>query len=135
MADTSDTDTPPFTRPPLLDLLNSRGTPLPEWLTALRPWQADAITEIADAYDSGVRFVIMDAPTGTGKTVIAEGVRKLLEVRHGKCAGVFSAHSKSLQEQFLKDFPYSAVLMGKVNYAVGDSVTFPYPQFSCDDCG
>ncbi len=86
--------------------------PWPDKFTAFRDHQATAITEIVDAFDAGVDVIIMDAPTGSGKSVLAEGVRRLLGVNKA----LYVCHTKALQNQFASDFTYGKVLKGRSNY-------------------
>lgn len=109
---------------------------LPDWFSGYRDHQRIAIREILTAYEEGAKCVVLDAPTGSGKTLIGETVRRLL---HG--AGVsrqtsYICSSKALQDQFLRDYPYAKVLKGRSNYA-----TELYPErfcgkdpLSCADC-
>lgn len=102
-------------------------TELPDWVGELRPAQIDATEQILDAYARGKRVVILEAPTGTGKSLIAEMVRMRMAVPRG----VYAATTKSLQAQIQRDFK-SAVLMGRRNYtpmsvSEGQGVT-------CEDC-
>jgi ATP-dependent DNA helicase DinG len=89
---------------------------LPAKIETFRPEQVDS------------DCVVLDAPTGSGKTVIAETVRLLKRV-----AGLYICHSKGLQDQFSGDFAYARVVKGRANYPTG---LFPkeYPRVSCDDC-
>lgn len=110
---------------------------LPEWFTSFRDHQRVAIREILTAYEEGVECVVLDAPTGSGKTLIGETVRRLLPASRGN-GGVatYICSSKALQDQFLKDYPYAKVLKGRQNYA-----TQLYPErfggkdgLSASDC-
>ena len=49
---------------------------LPSWVTELRPAQIDAVQQVSDLYDQGKKVVFLDAPTGAGKTLIGELVRR-----------------------------------------------------------
>ena len=105
--------------------------PLPEWVRVLRAPQRDAILAAVDAFGRGARHVVVSAPTGSGKTVIGECVRRALGGR-----GTYVCVDKGLQDQVLRDFPYAAVLKGRANYP-----TLDYPErhapperLSCDDC-
>ncbi len=109
---------------------------LPAWFKGLRDHQRIAIREILTAYEEGAKCVVLDAPTGSGKTLIGETVRRLLsgvgQVR--SCSYICS--SKALQDQFTRDYPYAKVLKGRNNYA-----TELYPErflnknpLSCGDC-
>lgn len=83
---------------------------MPQWFTALRPHQETAIDEALDAFRSGVRMVLIDAPTGSGKTVIGEVVRRRLQV-----PSLYVCHGLELQDQFVRDFD-APVLKGRSNY-------------------
>ncbi len=84
---------------------------LPAWVTSTRPHQDDAVDAVIAAFDNGAEVVFLDGPTGTGKTLIAEMVRRRLNER-----ALYICSDKSLQRQFLKDFPYAALLQGRSNY-------------------
>lgn len=71
---------------------------------------------------------MLDAPTGSGKTLIGEMVRQSLD-----CRALYLCSSLQLQEQFSKDFPDAAILMGRTNYATGDSPS-KYPELNAGDC-
>lgn len=102
---------------------------LPDWVSGFRPQQKAAIEQIMEKLET-VDLVFVDGPTGTGKTLIGEAVRRLYQGE-----GVYICHGKTLQDQFLRDFSYAKVLKGKSNYTpdriprnmVSDNV-------SCDDC-
>ena len=54
---------------------------------------------------------MLDGPTGSGKTLVAEAVRQELD-----STGVYACTTKSLQAQFKASFPYAKVVMGRANY-------------------
>lgn len=83
--------------------------------------------EIVRAFDE-VDVVVLDAPTGSGKTLIGEAVRRIMRLK-----ALYICHSKSLQDQFARDFPYARVVKGRRNYAT-QSFPASYPDVSCDDC-
>jgi Rad3-related DNA helicase len=89
----------------------STDPPLPDWLQ-IRDYQLDAVERVVKEYEAGARVVFLDAPTGTGKTAIAEMVRRRLEVARG----LYVCTTKSLQDQVARDFPYARVLKGRANY-------------------
>lgn len=106
--------------------LNPLLTTLPAKFDTIYDYQIDAITEIVDAYDNGAKVVVLDAPTGSGKTLVAECVRRMLETR-----ACYVCHNKDLQAQFAGDFGYSKILYGRANY------TPTKPQIvsvTCSDC-
>lgn len=99
--------------------------PWPEWVNHFRETQVTATDKVVAAFERGTQVVFLDAPTGAGKTLIAEMVRRELGVR-----GAYICSSKSLQDQFLRDFTYSRVLKGRANYP-----TQYMPSYTAADCG
>ena len=123
----------PYEPPPVSVFahLNAYDPPLPDRFQSFRILpdgsspQWDAICDIVVAFESGAKVVLLEAPTGAGKTLIAETVRRLLETR-----GVFTCTSISLQDQILRDFgDYAHVLKGRSNYPTLDN-----PSITADDC-
>jgi Rad3-related DNA helicase len=87
--------------------------PWPDWVTGFRPWQLEATRQVVDAYARGVDAVCLDAPTGAGKTIIGEMVRRCCPE---EWRATYLCHSINLQHQFQADFPYATVLKGRSNY-------------------
>lgn len=112
-----------MTLPPIPGL-NPALDELPDRFRTLRPHQIRAVMEIVDGFENE-KVVVLDAPTGSGKTIIAEVVRLVLGVR-----GVYVAHNKELQSQFSRDFWYSPVLWGKANYTPTGGMVMA----TCADC-
>lgn len=102
---------------------------LPRWVEEFRAEQGRAILEVVEAFKDGNEVVILDAPTGSGKTLIAETVRQLLDTRM-----LFICHSKSLQQQFIKDFEYAALLQGRSNYPTERADLYETLGVSAADC-
>lgn len=98
---------------------------LPEWVEFLRPDQDQAIQDIVEAFRS-TDIAILEAPTGSGKTLIAEGVRQTLGFRT-----VYVCSSIELQHQFMRDFPYAKLILGRTNYTPLDTSN---PAIDCGDC-
>lgn len=103
-------------------------TPLPEWVREIRPHQQVATEEIVEAFRE-VDVVFLDAPTGAGKTLIAEMVRRRLGTENEACQALYVCSDKNLQDQFVRDFPYARVLKGRNNYP-----TQHHPNMTADDC-
>lgn len=97
---------------------------LPPWATEVRPHQVDAVNAVMREFRDGRKVVFMDAPTGAGKTLIAELVRQELGV-----AGLYVCTSHALQHQVEKDFTAARVLKGRGNYPMSYA-----PNMNADDC-
>jgi Rad3-related DNA helicase len=113
-------------RDPQLDRIPGTN-PMPEWVRELRPHQWEAINTATELFKGGVDVVFIDAPTGSGKTLIGEVTRRMVQPA-GKSMYVCS--SLTLQDQFLADFDYSAVLKGRTNY----TPTHAPEGVTCGDC-
>ena len=74
-----------------------------------------AIEAIRAMYEAGLRIVLLDGPTGAGKTVVAEAVRRARGRR-----GTYLCTRKSLQAQMVRDFCYAVELKGRDNYPTLD---------------
>lgn len=129
----------------------------PGWFTEFKPHQEAIVDRVVDAFDRS-RVVVLEAPTGTGKTLIAEAVRQRLSEEHrasfmlehavhhpdaladhirNSPAGHWLAHktrylcsTKALQRQFVNDFPYARLLQGRANYPT----LYGGGGVTCDDC-
>jgi superfamily II DNA or RNA helicase len=77
---------------------------------SFRPGQKEVIKNILNAFESGKRFVILQLPTGAGKSVIAYIVSKILE------SSYFITSSKMLQDQYARDFHDLSVVKGRSNF-------------------
>lgn len=85
-----------------------------------REYQEEAIRYVLE---SDRRFIFLEAPTGSGKSLIAMAAGVAL-------GGVtYAVHSKVLQTQITKDFPEAKSLFGRSNYPCIDE-----PELTCDDC-
>lgn len=104
--------------------------------------QEQAILDIITGYlFEGYKHVILDAPTGVGKSVIAYTVHKVIEEILRECdmsssserwRTTISTATKNLQHQYMKDFPEASVLMGKKNYECPMGAT-NYRTVSCSN--
>lgn len=68
-----------------------------------RPGQKECIKAILNAFNEGKRFVILEAPTGSGKSVIGMTVAKFFEDAY------YLTIQKILQDQLVKDFESNEV--------------------------
>ena len=77
-----------------------------------RKGQREAIISIIEAYENGTNTVILDAPVGSGKSIIGMAVSYILN-KHGK-DGYILASDIALQEQYEKDFKLYNLKWGSV---------------------
>lgn len=101
---------------------------LPDWVDEVRPWQKIAVAQIMDAFEH-YDVVVLDAPTGSGKTLIAEMVRQKLNAR-----AVYCCTNINLQEQFCRDFEYASLLKGRSNYLPEGIEDDDWAGATCADC-
>jgi len=113
------------------DLSSYGSEPWPDWVKGFRDHQVAAVEEIMDGYARGKKVMVLDAPVGSGKSLVAEMVRRRLAVEGmGDGSMLYVAHSRGLQDQFLGDFPEAKVLKGKSNYGTRDGPAW----VNCGDC-
>ncbi|HET7390658.1 MAG TPA: ATP-dependent DNA helicase [Nitrososphaeraceae archaeon] len=72
--------------------------------------QEKILSEICNAFNSGCKHVILEAPTGFGKSPVAIAVALSLG------SSYICTATKDLQTQYSKDFPYLKVAKGKNNF-------------------
>ena len=68
------------------------------------------LQEIATAFNSGYKYIILEAPTGFGKSPIA------ITFALSFGSSLICDSTKDLQTQYSRDFPYLGVAKGKNNY-------------------
>ncbi|MCD7781506.1 MAG: ATP-dependent DNA helicase [Methanosphaera sp.] len=76
--------------------------------------QLEIISEILEAFESGHKYVILEAGTGTGKSVIAATLAQILQPAY------ILTMTKQLQRQYANEFGYSQV-KGRNNFSCRDS--------------
>jgi len=114
-----------------------------------RDHQIDGLNRIAEAVNSGTKFVIVQAPTGSGKSFFSKTLANATDTANAEYSRLvksyaaydedhigafdkFTAHgafalttTKNLQNQYKELFPSSTVFKGKINYQceIDDSFT------------
>ena len=76
----------------------------------LRERQSYVLNEIATAFSSGYKYIVLEAPTGFGKSPVAIAVALTLGTSY------ISTSTKDLQTQYARDFPFVKVAKGKNNF-------------------
>ena len=66
----------------------------------IRPKQLEVLQQIADAINARYKYIVLEAPTGFGKSPVAIAVGRTLGTSY-----ICSA-TKDLQTQYTNDFPY-----------------------------
>lgn len=93
---------------------------LPPKFSTWRAGQYEAIDQAVQYLTTGSRIVVVNAPTGAGKSGIAVATANTLGLR-----AVICTSTKPLQQQYLSDFPAMVDIRGRANYLchLGDGTT------------
>jgi Rad3-related DNA helicase len=78
--------------------------------TSRRNNQTRVLNEICEAFNSGYKYIILEAPTGFGKSPVAVSVAKTLG------SSYICTSTKDLQTQYARDFSFIRVAKGKSNF-------------------
>jgi ATP-dependent DNA helicase DinG len=78
-----------------------------------RSGQREALDAAREAFDAGARVVVIEAPTGAGKSALGVTL-----ARDARSAYVLTAQ-KILQDQYGRDYPELALLKGRATYGCG----------------
>ena len=76
----------------------------------IRPKQLKVLQQIPDAINARYKYIVLEAPTGFGKSPVAIAVGRTLGTSY-----ICSA-TKDLQTQYTNDFPYLRAIKGMGNY-------------------
>ena len=103
---------------------------LPSWCPSLRPHQQDALRAIYAAVQSGAKNIILEGPTGAGKSLVGYLSAQMLGYRAN-----YICSNRSLQKQFLADYEScgAVLLEGKSNYPTADRRS-EFPNINCGKC-
>lgn len=93
-------------------------------LSTPRNGQREIIEKIISAYESGKKYVILDAPTGIGKSVIGYSIARYFGEAY------ILTSQKILQDQYFKDFKIPFVL-GRSNYTCSKNKNFTCDMGAC----
>ena len=81
-----------------------------EKFSGYRKGQDKVISSILTEFTRGKKVVLAELPTGAGKTLIGMSVYGLSADRM-----IYLCTTKTLQDQFMRDFPNAKKLMGRNN--------------------
>ena len=96
----------------------------------IRPNQCQVLQEICDAFNCGCKFIVLEAPTGFGKSPVAICVARTLE------SSYICSATKELQTQYVNDFPYIKPVKGMNNFNCLVKEDFALSDdYRCDECG
>jgi Rad3-related DNA helicase len=106
-------------------------------------WQPDQEQNVDLVVQSPKKVFLLDAPTGTGKSLVGVASYKRLEVMDrvlGRMTDdqyryqcVYLTRTIQLQNQVLGDFPEAVKMMGRANFPCAARAN-DFPSFSADDC-
>jgi hypothetical protein len=96
----------------------------------IRPKQLQGMKQIAQAINDGFKIIVLEAPTGFGKSPVAIALARTLGSSY-----VCSA-TKDLQSQYTKDFPFLRSVKGMSNYDCLAKEDFILNEsYLCKSCG
>ncbi|ACV50092.1 conserved hypothetical protein [Delftia phage PhiW-14] len=95
------------------------------------PGQLETIVETVKAFKSGKKHVVVQAPTGIGKSAIAKTVHSVMaELSPDRFRTTITTASKALQDQYTEEYKQIYDLRGRTNYDCPHSLG-PYNSGSC----
>lgn len=92
-------------------------------LDGFRAWRSGQAEALRSVLHSARPFVFLEAPTGSGKSLIAVAAARAMGARL-----LYVVYTRQLQEQLARDFPV-AVVMGRANYATAN-----HPALTAEAC-
>lgn len=101
---------------------------LPAKFSSWRPFQSAIVTDLVRELVTGKDYVVAELPTGSGKTMISMAARQILDSKT-----LYVCTTKTLQDQFLADFPHAKLIKGRANYPCGQKPD-KFPEMTADDC-
>src|SRR4051794_39258550 len=76
----------------------------------MRENQSKILNEICEAFNSDYRYILLEAPTGFGKSPVAVAVAMTLG------SSYICTSTKDLQTQYARDFPFVRIAKGMNNF-------------------
>jgi ATP-dependent DNA helicase DinG len=95
----------------------------------IRPKQLEVLQQISDAINTGYRHIVLEAPTGFGKSPVAVTFARTLG------SSYFCSATKDLQSQYTRDFPFLRSIKGMGNFTCLVKEDFIYNKtYGCHEC-
>lgn len=92
--------------------------------------QYDVLKEICDSFNSGYKTIVLEAPTGFGKSPVAIAVARTLG------SSYICSATKELQTQYVKDFAFLRAVKGMINFPCLVREDFiKNNNYACSKCG
>lgn len=96
----------------------------------IRPKQLDVLKQICEAFNQGYKTIVLEAPTGFGKSPVAVAVGKTLG------SSYICSATKDLQAQYAKDFQFIQVVKGMREFpCLVKEDLISSELFKCSICG
>jgi ATP-dependent DNA helicase DinG len=96
----------------------------------LRERQRDILNEIENAFASGYKYILLEAPTGFGKSPVAIAAALTLD------SSYICTSTKDLQTQYARDFQFVKVTKGRNNFSCAVKDDFiRNGTYNCVSCG
>lgn len=96
----------------------------------IRPKQREVLEEICDAFNYGYKVIVLEAPTGFGKSPVSMCVARTLGSSY-TCSA-----TKELQTQYVNDFPFLRSVKGMGNFTCLVREDFALSDnYRCGKCG
>src|SRR6478672_7119930 len=95
----------------------------------IRPKQLEVLQQIADAINARYKYIVLEAPTGFGKSPIAIALGRTLG------SSYICSATKDLQTQYTTDFPFLRAIKGMGNYDCLVKEDFILNKtYECEEC-
>lgn len=93
--------------------------------------QFEAIKQAVEHISAGVKHVVIEAPTGVGKSAIAITIHNVLQKLNSRHRSTLITGTKGLQDQYVTDHKEVYDLKGKTNYECNIDKSYHYMSSGC----
>ncbi|GAI68882.1 unnamed protein product, partial [marine sediment metagenome] len=99
---------------------------IPPQYTEWRPYQRETVEWLVRRLKNGNKFNVLEAPTGSGKSLDAIAAVKLTGLK-----AIYIVSTRQLQQQLANDFPGTIIIWGREHYPCP---RFPGTDLTAADC-